>query len=149
MNKCKNPTGKINQQKYLGCKSAVCSKGGKPFWMECQQPATEEKQSEMIGIQAETREKVDQINNKQTRSIEKQDKIIEKQNVVINLLRRLCGISCMPVVFQKTEEFSIKRNNKLDELPFIGQQYIISFQLLIRPGQTEEFRNIIHFTIGG
>jgi len=103
----------------------------------------------MIGIQAETREKVDQINNKQTRSIEKQDKIIEKQNAVITLLRRICGISCLPVVFQKTEEFSIKRNNKLGELPFIGQQYIISFQLLITPGQTEEYGSVIHLTIGG
>jgi len=148
MNKCKNPTGKINQQKYLGCKSAVCSnggKGGKPFWMECQQPATEEKQSEMIEIQAETREKVDQINNKQTNSIEKQDKIIENQNTVITLLRRIV----LPVVFQKTEEFSIKRNNKLGELPFLAQQYIISFQLLITPGQTQAFGSVIHLTIGG
>ena len=91
--------GKLDQVKNLGCKSAVCSQGqgGKTFWKECQQPATEEKQLKMIEIQNETKEKADQINNKQTRVIEslnkmneRQDKMIENQNVIISLLGRIC-----------------------------------------------------------
>jgi len=76
--KCKNPNGKIDQLKNLGCKSAVCSKGegGKMFWKECRQPATEEKQIEMIDIQTATQEKVNEINNKQTRVLERQNQMI-------------------------------------------------------------------------
>jgi len=79
--KCKNPNGKIDQLKNLGCKSAVCSKGegGEMFWKECRQPATEEKQIEMIDIQTATQEKVEEINNKQTRVVESQNQMISIQ----------------------------------------------------------------------
>jgi len=149
---CQNPKGKIGQLKNFGCKSAVCEKqgGGKPTWKECEEKATAENQKKMIEIQTKTQEKVDQINNKQTRVIERQDKIIENQHRLTSLQRRTCGVSCnLPIVFKKTEQFTIRRNNLLGELPFIGKQFIVSFQLFITAPTVGEFENIIHFTIGG
>merc|ERR1712168_1376294 len=48
--RCKNPLGKNNQLKNIGCKTAVCMKGegGQNTWKECKQPATEEKQMIII-----------------------------------------------------------------------------------------------------
>merc|ERR1712243_344793 len=48
--RCKNPIGKNNQLKNIGCKTAVCMKGegGQNVWQECKQPATEEKQTIII-----------------------------------------------------------------------------------------------------
>ena len=60
------------------------------------------------------------------------------------------GVSCnLPIVFKKAEQFAIQRNNLLGELPFIGKQFIISFQLFITASAVGELENIIHFTIGG
>lgn len=148
--RCKNPNGKVGQLKNFGCKSAVCTKeGGKTSWKECELKATAENQRKMIEIQTKTHEKVDQINNKQTRVIERQDKMIENQHQMSFLQRRACGVGCnLPIVFQKAEEFTLRKNNLLGVLPFLGKQFVISFQLLITAATVEEFENIIHFTIG-
>jgi len=146
---CKNPKGKLDQVKNLGCKSAVCSQGqgGKTFWKECQQPATEEKQLKMIEIQNETKEKADQINNKQTRVIERQDEMIENQNAIISLLRGICGLNC--IAFKKAEEFAITKNNKLGEIS-LGRQYILTFQLFLTNANSGSgYKSVIHLTIGG
>jgi len=122
--KCKNPNGKIGQLKNFGCKSAVCSKqeGGKPTWKECEEKATAENQRKMI----------------------------ENQHRMTSIQRRNCGVSCnLPIVFKKAEQFTIQRNNLLGELPFIGKQFIVSFQLFITAPTVGEFENIIHFTIEG
>jgi len=172
---CKNPKGKLGQVKNLGCKSAVCSQGqgGKTIWKECQQPATEEKQLQMIEIQNKTKDKVDQINNKQTRVlerqdkmieiqnvtqekadqinnkqtrvIERQDKMIENQNVIISLLRGICGLNC--IAFRSAEEFVINKNKKLGEIN-LGRQYIITFKLYLTAASPTYHRSIIHLTTG-
>merc|ERR1719369_960086 len=42
----------------------------------------------------------------------------------------------------------IKKNQQISELPSIGKEYDISFELLITNFGTDAFQNVIHFTLG-
>merc|ERR1719317_1259165 len=53
-----------------------------------------------------------------------------------------------PVVFRKSEEFTIRKNQKLGDLSTLGKEYIISFQLLLPAAIPSGVGSIIHFTIG-
>jgi len=55
----------------------------------------------------------------------------------------------LPVVFVKSEEFNIEKNNLVGELSRIGRQYIITFQVLLTAYLSDYHKSIIHFTIGG
>merc|ERR1719317_929594 len=57
------------------------------------------------------------------------------------------------LVFEKKQEFILTRNNKLGEVDFLGEEYTITFQLLLTAGTpaptSSTAGSIIHFTIGG
>merc|ERR1712013_449227 len=57
------------------------------------------------------------------------------------------------LVFEKKQEFILTRNNKLSEVDFLGEEYTITFQLLLTAGTPATTSStpgsIIHFTIGG
>ena len=56
-----------------------------------------------------------------------------------------------PCVFLKSQSFPISRNNKLEELPFLGRQYVIFFELYMENivDPNDKCTSIVHFTIGG
>merc|ERR1719450_1896052 len=64
-------------------------------------------------------------------------------------ITRTVGGPSIPVVFQKSEEFTITKGNKLMELSVLGRQFIITFQLFITAPTNSGYTNIIHLTIGG
>jgi hypothetical protein len=48
------------------------------------------------------------------------------------------------------EEMSIRKNNLITTLPFIGKEYKISFDLFVSKFQVSGYhRSVIHFTTGG
>ena len=57
----------------------------------------------------------------------------------------------MPEVFRKEDQFDISSFYKLGVLPFIGKNYVISFQLFINKFEADSptIHGILHFTSGG
>ena len=48
-----------------------------------------------------------------------------------------------------TEEIAIQRNNLLTTLPYIAEEYKISFELFITKHIVDDWRSVIHFSTGG
>eukprot|EP00091_Calanus_sinicus_P019245 TRINITY_DN474_c0_g1_i18.p1 TRINITY_DN474_c0_g1~~TRINITY_DN474_c0_g1_i18.p1 ORF type:complete len:187 (-),score=26.30 TRINITY_DN474_c0_g1_i18:82-582(-) len=53
------------------------------------------------------------------------------------------------ISFEKNWPFDIVKNQLITELPYIGNQYDISFDLLISKYDTAVYQTIIHFGLGG
>ena len=52
-------------------------------------------------------------------------------------------------VYNNPQEFEIKNNNLVTELDVLGQEYILSFDLLLASVDFDTYQNIIHLTLGG
>ena len=55
----------------------------------------------------------------------------------------------LSVVFNNPQEFDIKNNNLVTELDVLGQEYILSFDLLLSSVNSDTYQNILHLTLGG
>ena len=43
---------------------------------------------------------------------------------------------------------TLARNTQITELPYIGKEYSVSFEVFINKMPTEDYRSVIHFTTG-
>ena len=53
------------------------------------------------------------------------------------------------ITFQENWPIDLAKNKLITELPYIGKQYKISFDLLISKFDAEVYQSIIHFGLGG
>eukprot|EP00091_Calanus_sinicus_P022274 TRINITY_DN6973_c0_g1_i1.p1 TRINITY_DN6973_c0_g1~~TRINITY_DN6973_c0_g1_i1.p1 ORF type:complete len:137 (+),score=33.99 TRINITY_DN6973_c0_g1_i1:66-476(+) len=60
-----------------------------------------------------------------------------------------CPDEKIPVVYNNPQEFEIKNKNLVTELDILGQEYILSFDLLLASVDFDTYQNIIHLTLGG
>jgi len=177
--KCKNPSGKLWSSIFdKNCGQSVCQKTGKKAsWRQCPKAATEAKIEEVIKKENEILKEV--IENQAKVLDEKIEKVTKMQEVMENRLMEIkenlfqnCGEEPVEmttseegpieittttgssglgwhIVFQKREEFTLRRNHKLGDLLVLGKEYIITFELLLIAAFSSYYGNIIHFTIGG
>ena len=54
----------------------------------------------------------------------------------------------MTSMSSQLSSINVKKNQQISELPSIGKEYDISFELLITNFGTDAFQNVIHFTLG-
>ena len=57
--------------------------------------------------------------------------------------------SALQVTFSQSWEYELKKNTLLTELPYMGKEFRVGFDLLITDFGPAEWQNIIHLTIGG
>ena len=61
---------------------------------------------------------------------------------------QFCISDKIPVAFESLDEFKLGENNIIGGLPFIGKQFIISFQIKLNSG-VPDWTNVFHFTNNG
>ena len=52
-------------------------------------------------------------------------------------------------IFKRNWPFDLKKNNLVTELPYIGKEYKISFDLFVTKFGAEDYQSVIHFTTSG
>ena len=53
------------------------------------------------------------------------------------------------IIFIRSWPFDMVKNNLIAELPYIGKEYKISFELLITEFASAPYETVIHFGLGG